>query len=66
MGANAYLLCVKQEFDKIAEEFIEIRTLIKSECIEKSAITHKMRLFEEYKSTFLDSLSDFEIKATEL
>lgn len=45
---------------------MEIRTLIKQECIDKSSITYKIGLFEDFKTQFLDHLISFETKATEL
>ncbi len=51
---TAYLLEVKMEFDRISDEFLEIRNLVKMECMDKSTVCHKLRMFEEFRIVFLE------------
>eukprot|EP00350_Pseudokeronopsis_sp_OXSARD2_P005827 CAMPEP_0170568220 /NCGR_PEP_ID=MMETSP0211-20121228/81020_1 /TAXON_ID=311385 /ORGANISM="Pseudokeronopsis sp., Strain OXSARD2" /LENGTH=75 /DNA_ID=CAMNT_0010889975 /DNA_START=1669 /DNA_END=1896 /DNA_ORIENTATION=+ len=43
-----------------------MRQIVKNESIEQSCITHKLRQFEEFKTLFLDQITEFEIKGSEL
>ena len=62
----AFLKEVKNEFEKVSEEVLEIRAIVKQECMDKASIGYKLKVFEDFRLHFHGFLEGLEEKGREL
>jgi hypothetical protein len=53
-------MVLKNEFDKVVNEILEIRDIIVKDSQNNTGISNRMRVFEQFKINVIDQLADYE------